>query len=416
MAERRSTSPSPTRSRDNIRFSDPNVFSDENALDLSGVRGGYNTGSPEEEGSNDVPSPFRAADAARRSLSLQRGYESPVAAPRRSGLTQRSDESNRRASQTHSRSSTISSHPIRDPTVGPTSGRSRSGTQRSSRTASSLGFLRPQSVYQGASGPSQPYGMYPQDISLTRTPSVATTSTLRRPERSYSGPRGPTQPYGMYAQNTSSDGGPDLISGQVPNIQAGFPGRDQTFQRRLGPEGTDVDDLIGPDGYMEQLPPYTRHAYGVPPRYTSYITSDRSPSVEPPLFSQNSQPTSRTSHNPSHTSVEPSSRPQGQTETLSPFGDSAAQLYSSTNSTSDIASPDTPSQDEGGHFKEKFRRESKRRFCCGLLPCWLLAVIVGMLMAIALGAVIGAVISHKHGDNKGVQVAGQTYTANVTSG
>jgi hypothetical protein len=39
----------------------------------------------------------------------------------------------------------------------------------------------------------------------------------------------------------------------------GFPGTADPYQRRLGPEGEEAADLIGPDGHTEQLPPYTRY-------------------------------------------------------------------------------------------------------------------------------------------------------------
>ena len=90
---------------------------------------------------------------------------------------------------------------------------------------------------------------------MARTLSGVTTSTVAPSDSSYTGPRGPTFPYGLYPQNTVA--GPSAIP--VPGISVGFPGMADNYQRRIGPDGEDVADLIGPDGHTEQLPPYTRY-------------------------------------------------------------------------------------------------------------------------------------------------------------
>ena len=214
---------------------------------------------------------------------------------------------------------------------------------------------------------------------------------MRQPERSYSGPSGPTQPYGMYPQNTV------LEDEQIPI--AGFPGMDQDYQRRLGPDGEDVDDLIGPDGYAEQLPPYTRFANGIPPKYTSGLGSVRRSGVLPnymsevgsirrsvvPLTPEDSQ---ETLNNPRQNLNSPTDN----SSSINPFGDSSTRLNSTT------ATAVLP-KDESGSFKERVKEKSRRRVrvCCGVIPCWLLFVIsVVVILAVILGGGIGGMIAHKH--------------------
>ncbi|KAL1891635.1 hypothetical protein Sste5346_007551 [Sporothrix stenoceras] len=97
--------------------------------------------------------------------------------------------------------------------------------------------------------------MYPQNVRMARTLSGVTTSTVAPSESSYTGPRGPTFPYAMYPQNTVAGSSAMPVAGH----SVGFPGMADNYQRRIGPDGEDVADLIGPDGHTEQLPPYTRY-------------------------------------------------------------------------------------------------------------------------------------------------------------
>ncbi|KAF3761336.1 hypothetical protein M406DRAFT_357696, partial [Cryphonectria parasitica EP155] len=100
--------------------------------------------------------------------------------------------------------------------------------------------------------------MYSQDTRLARTMSVATTSTTptARPESEYNGPTGPSHPYSMYPQNPVEE---TPRQPAVPAIPVGFVNTPDPYQRRLGPEGEDMADIIGPDGHTEELPPYTRY-------------------------------------------------------------------------------------------------------------------------------------------------------------
>lgn len=157
------------------------------------------------------------------------------------------------------RPSSIAKHPRpgdsfslrHDGTMGPIN----EASSRSSSTSDSQPYISPESPYHGPSNPSHPYQMYTQNVRVARTASVATSSTTPASDTSFPDPRGPTHPYTMYPQGTISESN----TTQPAAIPVGFPGIPDRYQRRIGPEGEDVGDIIGPDGHTEQLPPYTRY-------------------------------------------------------------------------------------------------------------------------------------------------------------
>lgn len=194
----------------------------------------------------------------------------------------------------------------------------------------------------------------------------------------------------MYAQNTVPEDDAGAVAGLAPPVGAGFSGPGRNFQRRLGPDGEDVDDLIGPDGYTEQLPPYSRYANGVPPKYSSGIgsISRRSAPTVPLPDSQETLHSQET-------------RDDG---LINPFRDSSTQLASTTSVT-------VPPKDESGNFKERVRRRGKKKVCCGI-SCWLCVVIFAVLfLAVLLGGLIGGMVAHHRGEQKGRQEALATVTA-----
>lgn len=371
----------PSRTRGSVRSSHTDIFSDDFALEPYEVMDG------DQLDRDDGHDGTSLSLLSRRSSYRQQSFESRI---RRSRGSQRSEMGSSTAPVFDDHASRAS-HPPRSISSISDQGSFTPARQISTRTTPTSGFPRPQSPYRGAMGPSHPYGMYPQDIGLTRTPSIATTSTIRQPERSYSGPSGPTQPYGMYPQNT------------VPEDEqvsvAGFPGMDQDYQRRLGPDGEDVDDLIGPDGYAEQLPPYTRFANGIPPKYTSGMGSVRRSGIPPNYMSEsgsvrrNAVPATPEDSQETLNSLRHNLNSSGDNaSSTNPFGDSSTQL----NSTTAIA---VLPKDEGGSFKERVREKSTRRVRvgCGVIPCWLLFVIsVVMILSVILGGGIGGMIAHKH--------------------
>lgn len=383
----------PSRTRGSIRSTHTNVFSDEFALEPYEVMDGHEETPLSRDDGHDSTS---LSLPSRRSSYRQQSIESRI---RRSRGSQRSDTDSPIAPALDDHISRVS-HPPRSVTSV-----SDLGSFNPARQASTSIPSRTQSPYQGATGPSHPYAMYPQGIGLTRTPSVATTSTIRQPERSYSGPSGPTQPYAMYPQNT-------VVEAEQVAVP-GFPSMDQNYQRRLGPDGEDVDDLIGPDGYAEQLPPYTRFANGIPPKYTSRIGSVRRSGVPPNYMSESGSIRRSAVPATPGDSQETLNSPSNNAN-LDSFGDSSTHL----NSSSAIA---VLPKDEGGSFKERVRKRSKRkvRVCCGVLPCWILffmAVVV--ILAVIMGGGIGGMIARKHikeAEEHGPPEAAHTVTASASS-
>ena len=128
-----------------------------------------------------------------------------------------------------------------------------SSTQRTSSTSSRFSMPRSQSPYVGPTGPSHPYAMYPQ---VTRASSIASESTIRPMERAFVGHPRPEHPYSMYPQNT--------VPEEDNPIPLGFPGLGAIYRTRRADD--EVADIVGVDGHVEELPPYTRYAENMLPK------------------------------------------------------------------------------------------------------------------------------------------------------
>ncbi|KAK3995841.1 hypothetical protein QBC44DRAFT_217714, partial [Cladorrhinum sp. PSN332] len=283
-------------------------------------------------------------------------------------------------------------------------------TRQLSASTDSTAYLPSESSYQGPSGPSHPYQMYPQNVRMARTMSTTTASTIPISESSYAGPRGPSHPYGMYPQ---SDGA-EARAGQDPSIPLGFHGLPDQYQRRLGPDGEEVADLIGPDGHTEQLPPYTRYPDENYVRKIAAVEGnpDVTPQQEavpapapatvvaptvPPLVTQ---PTPSTPEIPGAGGLGLATR--------NPEFDSTEDLGSpqSRHSSRSFTSDSTQSQNaykpfvDGATEKEKPLKPWQiwmRRKLCGIIPYWVLCLLglVLLLMGVILGSVIGTFLSRQ---------------------
>lgn len=233
-------------------------------------------------------------------------------------------------------------------------------TETSQRPVSSIsGFSIPrtQSPFVGASGPSHPYGMYPQDTSLNRS---STISSIRPPERQYTGPSQPTHPYGMYPQAAAPEPDANPLAASADIASVGFPGLGRQYARRLGPDGEEADDIIGPDGHTEQLPPYTRYPHALPSkeRYAPG-NSEESSQSSPRILESNA---SASESLLAGTTQAGDSEPSGQRE----------------------PSAERPST------KEMWTERGKKRTCFGTMPRW---TVVLILVAIVVGAAtIGGLI------------------------
>ncbi|KAI1124234.1 hypothetical protein F5Y10DRAFT_249911 [Nemania abortiva] len=257
---------------------------------------------------------------------------------------------------------------------------------RSSGLSTDSSLMPVETPYEGPSGPSHPYQMYSQDVRLARTASLATTSTAPVSERSYNGPRRPAHPYGIYSQNVgASDDGTSDSSAQT-GITVGFPGTTGgDYQRRLGPDGEEAADLIGPDGHTEQLPPYTRYPVEAYAQKALGITVAQ-PTSTVPLAQQNLEIPGAggiglATRNPEFASTEDLNRLN------SPQSRRSIRSFTSEASHHSINTAALAVTNEKGTSNWKI---AARRKIWGVFPCW--ALVLGVIVLVLLGVVIGTVI------------------------
>jgi len=248
MDRRNSKDARPQRPRDN-----PDVFDDEYALDVDvdeddfmpSVSDGFRPGNAREGGDggrqshdrNEPTRPQMTTTKSAESTDLRR-----VATRNSTAKTPFDHDATtheHRLPNLHSQRPNAHATPLRH-------------RESVSSTASFATTTRPDSPL--GTGPSHPYGMYPQHI-MARSSSIATTSTQQHPRQSLS-LQGPTHPYGMYPQNVVEDEEPVPVPQAV--IPVGFPGTATAYRRQIGPDGEE-QDIIGLDGHTEQLPPYSRY-------------------------------------------------------------------------------------------------------------------------------------------------------------
>lgn len=284
-------------------------------------------------------------------------------------------------------------------------------------------------------GPSHPYGMYPQHT-MDRSNSIATASTERqdRPTSVMSVQR-PAHPYAMYSQSGLDDETPiepmQATQPAVPRIQTampvGFPGLDNGYRRVLGPDGEE-QDIIGPDGHTEQLPPYSRYPDEGPTKASMAAEASASrilpapsnPAIEPedPFNSPVSpvSPLSEASFSlaavpaapaepllpPITPARLPPQRPETQTGNLAPtFSASTIPAAPSESSSASLLTS------ESNDFSEKYNEKGepvstktswRKKRLFGKIPMGVVVVILLLLLvfAVALGAAIGTFAAKKH--------------------
>ncbi|KAI1424017.1 hypothetical protein F5Y12DRAFT_754296, partial [Xylaria sp. FL1777] len=279
---------------------------------------------------------------------------------------------------------------------------------RSSSVSTDSPVMPDETPYEGPRGPSHPYQMYPQDVRVVRTASLATTSTAPLSERSYNGPRGPAHPYGIYPQNvgTSDDGSSDRQPQR--DINVGFPGTADNYQRRLGPDGEEVADMIGPDGHTEQLPPYTRYpveayaqkALGIGVTQsapTSSPVQQTEPQIAQNLEIPGAGGIGLATRNPEFSSVEDLNQlnsPQSRRSLRSIASDASHHPINTAAFT-------VANEKEAPNWKAAARRR-----IWGIVPCWalVLAAIILVLLGVVVGTVIGTLFGRQlrnHSNNNG---------------
>ncbi|AEO58864.1 hypothetical protein MYCTH_2111125 [Thermothelomyces thermophilus ATCC 42464] len=267
--------------------------------------------------------------------------------------------------------------------------------QITNSTGSSV-YIPHDGPYRGPSAASHPYHLYTQSVRPARTLSMGTSSTVPLSESSYRGPTGPSHPYGLYPQVDSIEA--DAAQAAIP---LGFRGLPDQYQRRVGPEGEEIGDIIGPDGHTEQLPPYTRYpdeayvrkaaavegcpglvhgaATALPPILTS------SASTIPPLDGAGG--IGLATRNPEFESTDDPGSP--------------GSRHSTRSFRSDDSRRGIRMDDEG--LSEKREPPKKwqawmRRKACGIIPYWAicLTAIILLVMLVALGVVVGTVLSNNN--------------------
>ncbi|KAF2660484.1 hypothetical protein K491DRAFT_588934 [Lophiostoma macrostomum CBS 122681] len=253
--------------------------------------------------------------------------------------------------------------------------------------------------------PSHPYGMYPQNT-MARSSSVATSSTQRQSRRSLSLQR-PAHPYGMYPQNIVDDEPP------IPPIQSaipvGFPGLSTGYRRQIGPDGEE-QDIIGPDGHTEQLPPYTRYPDEVPTKAALAADSNATttpvdaPAIVP--FAPSASGDALVS-SPVSPITPPQSSLSEQRESNS-RGSVAMGVVPIAPALSITSSTSTTSTEHGGSEKpiaEDKPKSWRSKKLWGKVPMGLAVVllILVLVFAIVLGAAIGTFVSKnsRSGKNNG---------------
>jgi hypothetical protein len=81
----------------------------------------------------------------------------------------------------------------------------------------------------------------------------SSSETTLRPRSPFHAGSGPSFPYALYPQqNTIPDPEPPLHLANAA-IPVGFSDQQGTYQRRIGPDGEDIADIIGPYGHTEPL-------------------------------------------------------------------------------------------------------------------------------------------------------------------
>ncbi|KAK2738025.1 hypothetical protein FQN57_007291 [Myotisia sp. PD_48] len=257
---------------------------------------------------------------------------------------------------------------------------STASTHRSSLTSGSRFSLPPRALspYTGQMGASHPYAMYSQGTNVARTASISSNSTIRPIERNFIASAPPQHPYGLYSQTTVPEEAIDDV--HLTAIPLGFRSHQEAYQPRPPPPiPNEVGDIVGPDGHLEQLPPYSRYPDGLPPKM-EYTTANVA--VDPNITSQlDRSPISPESRLSSHTLLAEGNLGEG-------------------NLPSDPTVEATGEQSKEG-LRTRMTQKGKKKVCCGV-PLWIF-VVFGIMLVIAcvIGGVIGGVLGAHQGEKVG---------------
>jgi hypothetical protein len=206
-----------------------------------------------------------------------------------------------------------------------------------------------------------------------RSWSISTDATFVRAESPYQGPAGPSHPYRIYPQNTVPEA--DAAPAQSPLVMIGFPGLNNNYRRRLGPDGEEAADIIGQDGHTEQLPPYSKYPDEAFARKALLAAQVLLPGAGGIGLA---------TRDPEFASREDLNTPRSRGSTQSVMSGSSRQINTAA---------------QGASEKDELKKWQKvaRRRVCGIIPIWAIALVSAafLLFAIILAAVL-ATLWHRH--------------------
>jgi hypothetical protein len=253
----------------------------------------------------------------------------------------------------------------------------------------------------------------------------------------------PTHPYALYQQTTFEEP-EDIEEAPTQHIPIGFIGRPNTYRRTTGPDGEELE-VIGPDGHMEQLPPYSRYPDAGPlPQKAAMVNSspvsslgefggEASNSMAPatavtaataataatvataaspviPLTPATSATSASAAVSPILPSVTGTPR---MTSNAQHFGSNhQLQAQPSTSPQSQTAAPADTSfandaraiQSSSSSLAEEKRRGSgrwslvrRKRVLCGVIPLWVVMLVIVLLLFLAIiaGGVLGGLLTQQ---------------------
>ncbi len=186
--------------------------------------------------------------------------------------------------------------------------------------------------------------------------------------------QGPQHPYALYPQNTIEDAAPALPPLSIP---VGFLGLQQPYQQQTGARVDESQDIVGPLGHVEELPPYTRY-----PTHQLPGTSSERPS--PPVV----VPSSDNDHPAPESAVSPLSPPDPLQQTPS------TRSLASDNSRRGLQGQQSGSSEDQAVINEK-SRPLKRRCCNGKVPVWVLLVVVALCLLL-FGTLLGVMMRNRN--------------------
>lgn len=205
----------------------------------------------------------------------------------------------------------------------------------------------------------------------------------------------------MYSQNVVEDEPP--MPRMQTAIPVGFPGINTGFHRQIGPDGEE-QDIIGPDGHTEQLPPYTRYPEEGPTKASMAAEASATPveSTANPMAASNdalltnvappSPVSPMTPTTPPVTSVAPALLPQQRPETQT--GSVAAPRPATTSESASLLTTEesVSEKPEIAQSIKKTNWRSKRLW--GKVPITVALVLFALLLifAVVLGVAIGTFV------------------------